>query len=240
MVFPLNGEKILLVMRIDVISAVPNILSAPLNESIIKRARSKKIIDIHVHDLRDYAEGKYRQVDDRPFGGGAGMVLMPEPMFKCLEMLLGERKYDEIICLSPQGKKLNQKKVNALSLKKNLILICGHYKGIDQRIIDTFVTMELSIGDYVLSGGEIPALVVIDSIVRLLPGAISDGESALTDSFQTEAGFDAPQYTRPAEFKGMKVPGVLLKGNHKEIEKWRIEQGMKKYSKVKRKKLNNI
>ncbi len=234
------GKKNLLVMRIDVISAVPNILSAPLNESIIKRARSKKIIEIYIHDLRDYAEGKYRQIDDRPFGGGAGMILMPAPVFRCMEKLLGERKYDEVIYLTPQGKKLNQKKVNALSLKKNIALISGHYKGIDQRIIDTFVTMELSIGDYVLSGGEIPALVVIDSIVRLLPGAISDGESALTDSFQTDAGFDAPLYTRPAEYKGMKVPEVLLKGDHKKITKWRSEQGMKKYSKVKRKKLNNI
>lgn len=227
-------------MRIDVISAVPNILSAPLNESIIKRARSKKIIEIYVHDLRDYAEGRYKQIDDRPFGGGAGMVLKPEPVFKCMDKLFKAREYDEVICLTPQGKKLNQKKVNALSLKKNLVLICGHYKGIDQRIIDTYVTMELSIGDYVLSGGEIPALVVIDSIVRLLPGAISDGESALTDSFQTEAGFDAPQYTRPAEYRGMKVPDVLLKGNHKEIDRWRREQGIKKYSKVKKRKINNI
>jgi tRNA (guanine37-N1)-methyltransferase len=226
-------------MRIDVISAVPKILLAPLDESIIKRAREKKVIEIFVHDLRDYAKGKYRQIDDRPFGGGAGMVIKPEPVFMCLEKLLSQREYDNIIYLTPQGKKLTQKKINALSLNRNIILICGHYKGIDQRIIDTFVTMELSIGDYVLSGGEIPALVLIDSITRLLPGAIGDSEAALTDSFQTESGFDAPQYTRPAEFRGMKVPEVLLSGDHSKIKKWRAEEGSKKYKKIKRKKLNN-
>jgi tRNA (guanine37-N1)-methyltransferase len=223
-------------MRIDVISAVPKILFAPLNESIIKRAREKKVIEIFVHDLRKYAKGRYRQIDDRPFGGGAGMVLMPEPVFDCVEELFLERSYDEVIYLSPQGKKLNQKKVNALSLCRNIILICGHYKGIDQRIIERFVTLELSIGDYVLSGGEIPALVVIDSISRLQPGALGDSEAALTDSFQTESGFDAPLYTRPAEFRGMKVPEVLLQGDHKKIKKWRHDEGLKKYKKVKRKK----
>jgi tRNA (guanine37-N1)-methyltransferase len=223
-------------MRIDVISAVPKILFAPLNESIIKRAREKKVIEIFVHDLRTYAKGRYRQIDDRPFGGGAGMVIMPEPVFSCIEELFSERSYNEVIYLSPQGKKLNQKKVNALSLCRNIILICGHYKGIDQRIIDRFVTIELSIGDYVLSGGEIPALVVIDSIARLLPGALGDSESALTDTFQTESGFDAPLYTRPAEFRGMKVPEVLLEGDHKKIQKWRSEEGLKKFKKVKRKK----
>ncbi len=222
-------------MRIDVISAVPKILLAPLNESIIKRAQEKKIVEIHVHDLRDYAKGRYRQIDDRPFGGGAGMVIKPEPVFMCVEKLLSEREYDNIIYLTPQGKKLNQKKVNALSLSRNIMLICGHYKGIDQRIIDTFVTMELSIGDYVLSGGEIPALVLIDSITRLLPGALGDSEAALTDSFQTESGFDAPQYTRPAEYRGMKVPDVLLEGNHLKIKEWRAQEGSKKYKKVKRK-----
>jgi tRNA (guanine37-N1)-methyltransferase len=227
-------------MRIDVISAVPKIILAPLNESIVKRAREKKIIEIHVHDLRDYAKGKYRQIDDKPFGGGAGMVLKPEPVFMCVEKLLSEREYDNIIYLTPQGKKLNQKKVNALSLNENIILICGHYKGIDQRIIDTFVTMEISIGDYVLSGGEIPALVLIDGITRLLPGALGDSEAALTDSFQTESGFDAPQYTRPAEYRDMKVPDVLLQGNHSKIKKWRSEEGSKKYKRIKKKKLNNI
>lgn len=227
-------------MRIDVISAVPRILSAPLNESIIKRAQEKKLAGIYVHDLRDYAKGRYRQIDDRPFGGGAGMVIKPEPVFMCIEKLLGERKYDEIIYLTPQGKKLNQKKINALSLAENIMLICGHYKGIDQRIIETFVTTELSIGDYVLSGGEIPALVLIDGIVRLLPGVLGDSEAALTDSFSTDCGFDAPQYTRPAEYRGMKVPSVLLNGDHSRIKKWRAEQGAKKYRKVKRRKISNI
>ena len=221
-------------MRIDVISAVVNILDSPLNESIIKRAQDKKLAEINIHDLRDYAEDKYRHVDDKPFGGGAGMVLKPEPLFKCINKLLLERNYDEIIYLSPQGKKFNQKRANALSLSGNLMIICGHYKGIDQRVIDKFVTSEISIGDYVITGGEAAAIVVIDAIVRLLPGVLGDSESALTDSFQTEAGFDAPVYTRPAEYEGMKVPDVLLEGNHKEIARWREETGMKKYQKVKR------
>lgn len=222
-------------LRIDVISAVPNILFSPLNESIIKRAREKGLVEIVIHDLRDYAVGKYKQIDDRPYGGGAGMVLKPEPLFKCIEKLLSERKYDNIVFLSPQGKKLNQKRANALSLNKNLILICGHYKGIDQRVIDTFVTMEISIGDYVLSGGEIASLVLIDSIIRLIPGVLGDSEAALTDSFQISSGFDAPQYTRPAEFKGMKVPDILVSGDHKKISEWREDEGKKKYRKVKRK-----
>lgn len=221
-------------MRIDVISAVVKILDSPLNESIIKRAQDKKLAEINIHDLRDYAEDKYRHVDDKPFGGGAGMVLKPEPLFKCINKLLLERNYDEIIYLSPQGKKFNQKRANALSLSGNLMIICGHYKGIDQRVIDKFVTSEISIGDYVITGGEAAAIVVIDAIVRLLPGVLGDSESALTDSFQTEAGFDAPVYTRPAEYEGMKVPDVLLEGNHKEIARWREETGMKKYQKVKR------
>lgn len=159
-------------MRIDVIAAVPDILTNPLNESIIKRAKEKKIVEIYVHHIRDYATGKYKQIDDKPFGGGSGMVLKPEPLFKCIEKLKSERDYDEIIFLSPQGNKFNQKTANKLSLKKNLMFICGHYKGVDQRVIDTFVTKEISIGDYVLTGGEIAAAVVIDAIVRLIPGAI--------------------------------------------------------------------
>ena len=222
-------------MRIDVISAVPKILQTPLSESIIKRAKEKKLVHIYVHDLREYAEGKYRQVDDRPYGGGAGMVLKPEPLFKCIERLKGERVYDEIIHLSPQGVHYNQKKANALSLSKNLMILCGHYKGIDQRVIDEFVTMEISIGDYVLTGGEIAALVLIDSIIRLIPGVLGDSEAALTDSFQTESGFDAPQYTRPAEYRNLKVPDILLTGNHKEIEVWREKEGEKKFRKIKRK-----
>jgi tRNA (guanine37-N1)-methyltransferase len=224
-------------MRIDVITAIPGIMQGPLEESILKRAQKKKLIEIKVHDLRDYAEGKYRHVDDRPFGGGAGMVLKAEPIFKCIEFITAKRKYDEVIYLTPQGKKLNQKRANDLSIKKNLILICGHYKGIDQRVIDRFVTQEISIGDYVLTGGELAALVLIDTVARLIPGVLGDSESALTDSFQTEWGFDAPQYTRPAEYKGMKVPEVLLQGNHKKISEWRELQGKTKYRKVKRKKL---
>ncbi len=221
-------------MRIDVISAVVKIFEGPLSESILKRAREKKIAEIVLHNLRDYADGTYRQVDDKPFGGGAGMLLKPEPLFRCLNKLLAEREYDEVIYLSPQGVKFNQKRANALSLSRNLIFICGHYKGIDQRVIDKFVTKEISIGDYVITGGETAAIVVIDAIVRLLPGVLHDSESALTDSFQTESGFDAPAYTRPAEYEGLKVPEVLLKGNHKEIAAWRMEQGEKKYKRVKR------
>jgi tRNA (guanine37-N1)-methyltransferase len=224
-------------MRIDVISAVVKVFSGPLSESILKRAQEKKIAKIVIHDLRDHASGKYRQVDDKPFGGGAGMVLKPEPLFKCISGLMAERKYDEIIYLSPQGVKYTQKKANKLSLAKNLMFICGHYKGIDQRVIDKFVTKEISIGDYVITGGEAAAIVVIDSIVRLLPGVLGDSESALTDSFQTESGFDAPVFTRPAEYDGMKVPGVLLGGNHKDITAWRLEQGKKKYNSRKRKKI---
>lgn len=226
-------------MRIDVISALVKIFSGPLSESIIQRAQDKKIAEIHLHDLRDYATGNYRHTDDKPFGGGAGMVLKPEPMFKCINKLLKERKYDEVIYLTPQGKKFNQKIANVLSLSENIIIICGHYKGIDQRVIDKFVTSEISIGDYVITGGETAAIVVIDAVVRLLPGVLGDSDSALTDSFQTESGFDAPVYTRPAEFEGMKVPDVLLKGNHKEIAEWSVKMGMKKYNKVKRVKSNN-
>ncbi len=224
-------------MRIDVISAVVKILEAPLNESILKRAQDKGLAEIVLHNLRDYATDRYRHVDDKPFGGGAGMVLKPEPLFSCLDKLLGERSYDEVIYLTPQGAKFNQKKANTLSLKKNLLFICGHYKGIDQRVIDKYVTKEISIGDYVITGGEAAAIVVIDSVVRLLPGVLGDSESALTDSFQTDSGFDAPVYTRPAEIDGMKVPEVLLGGNHKDIAAWRLDQGKKKYSRVKRKKL---
>jgi tRNA (guanine37-N1)-methyltransferase len=221
-------------MRIDVLSAVPRILESPLGESILKRAREKGLAEIVVHDLRDYAEGNYRQLDDKPFGGGAGMVLKPEPVFKCINSLLKERSYDEIIYLTPQGEIFNQKKANTLSLKDNIIIICGHYKGLDQRVIDKFVTCELSIGDYVITGGEGAAIVVIDAVVRLLPGVLGDSESALTDSFQVEQGFDAPVYTRPAEYEGLKVPEVLLNGNHKEIAEWRERVGGEKFKKTRK------
>ena len=227
-------------MRIDVVSSVPALLKSPLNESILKRAKKKKLVKIFIHDLRKYSEGKYRRVDDKPFGGGAGMVLKPEPLFKCIETLLESRKYDEIIYLTPQGKKFNQKKANKLSIAENLMLICGHYKGIDQRVIDKFVTSEISVGDYVLTGGELAAAIVIDASVRLIPGVIGDGESALSDSFQTESGFDSPVYTRPAVYRNMNVPEILLSGNHKEIEKWRFEQGREKYRAVKLKKRKKI
>jgi tRNA (guanine37-N1)-methyltransferase len=225
-------------IRFDVISAVPKIMESPLGESIIKRARNKRLAEIWLHDLKDYASGKYRQVDDKPFGGGAGMVLKPEPAAKCIETLLGQRKYDAVIYLTPQGTKFSQKRANKLSLMKNIMLLCGHYKGLDQRIIDKYVTHELSIGDYVLTGGEIAAVVVIDSVVRLIPGVLGDSESALTDSFQTESGFDSPVYTRPAEFEGMKVPQILLSGNHKNINDWRFKEGENKFNKVKRVKKN--
>jgi len=221
-------------MRIDVISALPKLLDSPLNESILKRAQQRSLAEIVVHDLRDYADGNYRQIDDTPFGGGAGMVLKPEPFFRCITPLLKERSYDEVIYLTPQGETLTQKAVNSLSLNTNLMILCGHYKGIDQRVIDKFVTKEISIGDYVLTGGEIAALVLIDAVIRLLPGVLGDSESALTDSFQVEHGFDAPVYTKPADYENIKVPDVLLGGNHREIAKWREEQGLKKYTKVKK------
>jgi tRNA (guanine37-N1)-methyltransferase len=221
-------------MRIDVISSVPKILFSPINESIIKRATSKGLVKIVIHDLRDYAKGKYRQIDDKPYGGGGGMVLKPEPFYACIEKLLAENDYDEIIHLTPQGITFDQEKANFLSLKKNIIILCGHYKGIDQRVIDKFVTLEISVGNYVLTGGEIASLILIDSIVRLIPNALGNSESALSDTFQTEGIFDSPQYTRPAVFKGRKVPKILLEGNHKIISGWRIEKGQKKFNKVKK------
>lgn len=214
-------------MRIDVITGLPKILMSPLSESIIKRAREKTLVEIMVHDLRDYTTGKHRTIDDTPYGGGAGMILKPEPVFACVEALQRERRYDEVIYLAADGERLTQQTANELSLKANLILLCGHYKGIDERIREALITREISIGDYVLTGGEIPALVLIDAVVRLIPGAISDGESLLTDSFQAHL-LDAPQYTRPAEFRGMKVPEVLLSGNHRDVVAWREGQSVKR------------
>jgi len=214
-------------MRIDVVTGLPKILSSPLSESIIKRAQEKALVEIVVHDLRDYASDKHRTIDDTPYGGGAGMILKPEPMFGCVDALQQQRTYDDVIYLTADGERLTQRAANELSLRKNLLLLCGHYKGIDERIRETLVTREISIGDYVLTGGELPALVLVDAIVRLLPGAMSDGESLMRDSFQTNL-LDAPQYTRPAEFRGMKVPEVLLSGNHREIATWREEQALKR------------
>ncbi len=214
-------------MRIDVITAVPQIITPVLQASILKKAQERGVVEIVVHNLHDYGLGRYRQIDDVPFGGGAGMVIRCEPVFACIEQLREERRYDEVIYMTPDGERLTQSIAQELSLKRNLIILAGHYKGIDQRIRDALITREISIGDYVLSGGELPALVLIDAIVRLLPGALGDAESALTDSFQ--AGLlDPPIYTRPAEFRGMKVPEVLLSGDHRAIEAWRLEQAIKK------------
>ncbi|MFN8397744.1 MAG: tRNA (guanosine(37)-N1)-methyltransferase TrmD [Bacteroidia bacterium] len=214
-------------MRIDIISGVPAQLESPLNTSILKRARSKGLCEIHVHDLRDFSTDKHRSIDDTPYGGGSGMVLMVAPLAAAVRKLQSEREYDAVIYLTPDGKVLDQKMVNGLSLHQNIILICGHYKGVDQRFRDLFVTHEVSIGDYVLTGGEIAAIVVTDAIVRLLPGVLGDETSALSDSFQSNL-LDAPMYTRPVEFEGHKVPEVLLSGNHALIEKWRDEQAWEK------------
>jgi tRNA (guanine37-N1)-methyltransferase len=217
-------------MRIDIISAVPPLLESPLNESLIKRARDNGIVEIVIHNLRDYGLGNYHQIDDEPFGGGAGMVLRVEPVFALIRKLQGERSYDEIIFLTPDGKTFMQQDANELSMKENLLLLCGRYKGIDERIRQTFITKEISIGDYVLTGGELPALVIIDAIVRLLPGTIHDSESAMLDSFQTGL-LDAPLYTRPGEFEGMKVPEILQSGDHEKIRIWRNEEATKRTQK---------
>ncbi len=221
-------------MRFDIVSANPKILESSLKHGLIDRAAKKSLISCHVHSLRDFAEGKYKQIDDIPYGGGTGMILKPEPIFRCLNSLLEKRDYDEVIYLSPQGKRFDQPTANELSLRENVILICGHYKGIDERVIKKFVTMEISIGNYVLSCGDIAALVMIDAISRLIPGVLGDGESAITDSFQVETGFDFPQYTRPAVFEKLKVPEVLLSGNHKEINEWRSKKAKAKFRKIRK------
>lgn len=210
-------------MRIDILTVLPELLESPLNHSIVKRAREKGLVEINVLNLRNFTKDKYKTVDDYAFGGGAGMVMMIEPVYRAIEELKGERDYDEIIYTSPDGEKFSQKAANNLSLKNNIIILAGHYKGVDQRIRDHLITMEISIGDYVLSGGEIPAAVITDAIVRLIPGAMSDEQSALSDSFQDDL-LAPPVYTRPAEFMGWKVPDVLLSGHAAEIEKWRHEQ----------------
>lgn len=214
-------------IRIDLVSAVPQSVESFINASIIKIARDKKIANIVLHDLHDYSENKYKQIDDYPYGGGAGMLLRCEPVFKCIEMLKSEREYDEIIYTAPDGELLTQKTANLLSLKRNIIILAGHYKGIDQRIRDELITMEISIGDYVLSGGELPAVVIADAVVRLIPGVLGDMESALMDSFQ-EGLLEPPQYTRPSVFRDKKVPEILLGGNHKEIAKWQFDEAVEK------------
>ena len=212
-------------MRIDIITVVPELMESPFKVSMLKRAIEKGLAEIHFHNVRDYSTNNYKQIDDTQYGGGAGMVMMVEPLDKCISQLKSERNYDEIIYLTPDGKTLNQKIANSLSLKENLILICGHYKGIDQRVRDLHVTMEISIGDFVLTGGELAACVLVDSVVRLLPGVLNDEQSALMDSFQDNL-LSPPIYTRPEVYKGLEVPKVLLSGNFAAIERWRHEKAL--------------
>lgn len=214
-------------MRIDIITVLPELLKSPFEASILKRAIEKGLVEVHLHNLRDYSSGNYKQVDDYQFGGGAGMVMMIEPIDKCISELKAQRDYDDVIYMTPDGNTLNQKMANELSLKKNLIILCGHYKGVDQRVRDMFVTREISIGDYVLSGGELAAAIVCDAVIRLLPGVLNDETSALTDTFQDNL-LAPPVYTRPAAYKGKEVPKILLSGNTPEIEKWREQQSLQR------------
>ena len=214
-------------MRIDIITILPQLMESPLDHSILKRAREKGLLEVQLHNLRDYTPYKHGQVDDYQYGGGAGMVMMAEPLVHCIESLQKEHRYDEIIYMTPDGQRLQQQMANQLSLKKELLIIAGHYRGIDERVREHFVSMEISIGDYVLSGGELPALVLTDAIGRLLPGVLGDETSALTDSFQ-DGILSPPVYTRPAEFRGWKVPEVLLSGNFPAIEAWREEEALKR------------
>ena len=212
-------------MRIDIISAVPELLSGPFNSSIIRKSIEKNITEIHIHNLREYSKNKYKSIDDYQYGGGAGMVMLIEPIDKCISKLKSERDYDEIIYMTPDGSKLNQSLSNKLSCMTNIIILCGHYKGVDQRIRENLITMEISIGDYVLTGGELPAAILTDSIVRLIPGALGDETSALTDSFQDNL-LSYPVYTRPKEYKSWQVPDILFSGDQKKIEKWRLEKSI--------------
>jgi len=218
-------------MRIDIITVLPQLLDGPLNHSIVKRARDKGLLDLHIHDLRDYSTDKHRSVDDYAFGGDAGMVMSIEPIDRAITHLKAQREYDEIIYTSPDGKKLDQQEANHLALAGNLIILCGHYKGIDQRIRDHLISREISIGDYVLTGGELAAAVITDSVVRLLPGAISDETSALSDSFQ-DGLLAPPVYTRPSEYKGWKVPEVLLSGHAAKIDQWKHDQSLERTRKL--------
>lgn len=214
-------------MRFDIVTVLPGLLDSPFAHSILQRAQKKGIAEIVVHNLRDYAANKQKSVDDYPYGGGSGMVMSIEPFARCIEHLRGEREYDEVIFMTPDGETLNQSIANQLSIKQNIIVLCGHYKGIDQRIRDIFVTREISIGDYVLSGGELPAAILVDAVVRLIPGVLSDETSALSDSFQ-DGLLDAPVYTRPADWNGHKIPDILLSGHEAEINKWRHEQAIER------------
>lgn len=210
-------------MRIDIITILPQLMESPFSDSILKRAQNKGLVEIHFHNLRDYATNKQKSIDDYQFGGGAGMVMMIEPIDSCISKLKSERNYDEVIYMTPDGNTLNQGIANELSLKENIIILCGHYKGVDQRVRDQFVTREISIGDFVLSGGELAANVLCDAVIRVIPGVLNDETSALTDSFQDNL-LAPPVYTRPSEYKGWKVPEILLSGNFPKIEEWREEQ----------------
>jgi tRNA (guanine37-N1)-methyltransferase len=214
-------------MRIDILTGLPELFRGPLDQSIIKRGQDKGVVEIHIHNLRDYSHDKHRSIDDYAFGGGAGMVMSVEPIDRAISKLTGEREYDEIIYTAPEGEKYTQKTANAFSTLKNIIILCGHYKGVDQRVRDHLITREISIGDFVMTGGELAAAVIVDTVVRLLPGVISDETSALTDSFQDDL-LAPPVYTRPANYKGWKVPDVLLSGNFPKIEKWREDQALKR------------
>ena len=217
-------------MRIDIITVLPEILESPFNHSIIKRAKEKGLAEIYIHNLRDFSEDKHRRVDDYSFSKGAGMVMAIQPIEKAIEKLKSEREYDEIIFTTPDGAVFNQREANMLSLKKNIIILCGHYKGVDQRVRDYYITKEISVGDYVLTGGELAAAVITDSVVRLIPGVLSDETSALTDSFQDYL-LSPPVYTRPAEYKGMKIPDILLSGNDKLIDEWKHDQAVERTKK---------
>ena len=224
-------------MHFDIITCQPDLLSGPFSHSIMKRSQDKGLVSLVLHDIRDFGLGKHRQIDDYQYGGGAGMVMMVEPLSNCIDQLKKEKEYDEIIFLTPDGATLNQSIVNRLSLQNNIIMICGHYKGTDERIREEYATMEISIGDYVLSGGELPAAVLVDSISRVIPGVLNDGSSALTDSHQ-DGLLSAPVYTRPAEYRGWKVPEVLLSGNDGLIESWRRDQSLER-TKIRRPDLFN-
>ncbi len=214
-------------MRFHIVTGFPKLLESPLNESIVKQAKKKKLVEIFVHDLRKYTHDKHKTIDDTPYGGGPGMILKPEPFFECVDAIRASETIDSIVMMTPEGEQLTQSMANTLSMEESIIILCGHYKGIDERVREALATREISIGDYVLSGGELPALVLLDTIVRLIPGVLNDGESALCDSFQN-GELDHPHYTRPAEYRGMKVPDVLLNGNHSAIEQWRSEQTRKR------------
>lgn len=213
-------------MRIDILTGLPSLFDGPLTESIIKRARKAGQVEIEVHALRDYAHDKHRLIDDSPYGGGAGMILKPEPIFECVDALKAERQYDEVILTTPKGALWTQHEANRMSGLDAVIVICGHYKGVDERVRQALVTKEISIGDFVLTGGELAAMVIVDTVVRLIPGVIGDGESLLSDSFM-DGRLDCPYYTRPPEYRGMKVPDALQSGNHKEIAAWREAEAMK-------------